>query len=84
MAKEGLAARVLDAQQVERHSKMEELKILFKLDDDVMEFSEKQNMEDGSNEMCSSNSNNHGVRCSDQNAPEDDIMEKLMVDHSPK
>ncbi|MCO5556936.1 hypothetical protein L7F22_010491 [Adiantum nelumboides] len=81
VAKEGLAARVLDAQQVVRHSKMEELKVLFKLDDDATE----ENLIDATTGLtdlgCFVNVPSH---VADHDAPEDDIMTSLLIDHRPK
>ncbi|KAI5079836.1 hypothetical protein GOP47_0005315 [Adiantum capillus-veneris] len=81
VAKEGLAARVLDAQQVVRHSKMEELKVLFKLDDDA---AEKQSIEAGSGLKDMGTHMNIPSSVVDHDAPEDDIMTSLLIDHRPK
>ncbi|KAH7426145.1 hypothetical protein KP509_11G086900 [Ceratopteris richardii] len=70
VAKESLAARVLDAQQIERHSKMDELRVLFKLDEHANEQS-TSNMGRTSNTL-------------DHDPPEDDIMTSLLIDHRPK
>lgn len=92
VVKEGLAARVLDEQQVGRHSKMEELKVLFKLDDDFIDPLQTSSMElkPQLDESITSQMENHftnpciGSDVSDHDAPEDEIMTSLLIEHRPK
>lgn len=90
MTKEGLAARVVDRQQVHRTISKEEMLHLFEFGDDenpdpLPEVSQENGQENSQTTTCKiGNSLKHKLPLSHGSSPSDKLMESLLGKHHPR